>query len=200
MRGDCTHRYKTSHRLRTACAAYQEKTVMLVNGMVWNGGAWKWLAQRSFMVLHGPSGSMQFLVKGTRQMLLDLMDWHILNSIIDLQISLFDVELCWVILMTVFPELGQSRKLSYLVIDYICVLIFFPANVGYILQYFCQVTNLYKKPILTGNQSVADFSQTQLFDRIKESSSHWYKTNQRLRTAFPVSLWKSAMLVDGVGW
>ena len=73
------------------------------------------------MVLHGPSGSMQFLVKGTRQMLLDLMDWHILNSVIDLQISLFDVELCWVILMTFFPELGQSRKLSYITINYICV-------------------------------------------------------------------------------
>ena len=46
---------------------------------------------------------------------------------------------------------------------------------------------------------VSDISQTHLFDRIQENHSHWYKTNQRLRTAFPVSLWKSAMLVDGVG-
>ena len=52
MRGDCTHRYKTSHRLRTACAAYQEKTVMLVNGMVWNGGAWIVISAK---VIHGPS-------------------------------------------------------------------------------------------------------------------------------------------------
>ena len=102
------------------------------------------------MVLHGPSGSMQFLVKGTRQMLLDLMDWHILNSIIDLQISLFDVELCWVILMTVFPELGQSRKLSYIIINYLCVLIFFPANVGYILQFLIVFARL---PIFIRSQS-----------------------------------------------
>jgi len=54
MRGDCTHRYKTSHRLRTACAAYQEKTVMLVNGMVWNGGAWIVISAK---VIHGPSWS-----------------------------------------------------------------------------------------------------------------------------------------------
>ena len=155
------------------------------------------------MVLHGPSGSMQFLVKGTRQMLLDLMDWHILNSIIDLQISLFDVELCWVILMTVFPEFGtEPQVVLYNYKLYMCV-DFLPSKrwVHFaVFDSFCQVTNLHKKPILTGNQSVADFSQTQLFDRIKESSSHWYKTNQRLRTALPVSLWKSAMLVDGVGW
>lgn len=54
MRGDCTHRYKTSQRPRTACAAYQEKTVMLVNGMVWNGGAWIVISAK---VIHGPSWS-----------------------------------------------------------------------------------------------------------------------------------------------
>ena len=54
MREDCTHRYKTSHRPRTACAAYQEKAVMLVNGMVWNGGAWIVISAK---VIHGPSWS-----------------------------------------------------------------------------------------------------------------------------------------------
>ena len=37
-------------------------------------------------------GCMQFLKKGTKQMLLELIDWILLNSIIDLQTSLFDVE------------------------------------------------------------------------------------------------------------
>ena len=56
-------------------------------------------------------------------------------------------------------------------------------------------------PITTKDQSVTDISQTDLFDRIQEKRSHYYyKTNKRLRRAFSASLWKSAMLVDGVGW
>ena len=129
------------------------------------------------MVLHGPSGSMQFLVKGTRQVLLNLMDWHILNSIIDLQISLFDVELCLVILMTVFPELGQSLKLSYITISYICV-DFLPSKRWVRCAVFCRL------PHAIQDQSVTRISgKTQLFDRMRGDCTHRYKTSHRLRTA-----------------
>ena len=46
-----------------------------------------------------------------------LIAWICLNSIIDLQVFLFDVEL---ILMTVFPALGRSRKLSCLFMSFFC--------------------------------------------------------------------------------
>ena len=44
-----------------------------------------------------------------------------LNSIIDPQIFVFYIE---VILMTVFPELGQSRKFSFTIMNYIYIYIF----------------------------------------------------------------------------
>ena len=45
----------------------------------------------------------------------------------------------------------------------------------------------------TKDQSATNICQTQEFDRIQENRSQWYKTNQRWRTAFPASLWRSAM-------
>ena len=69
-----------------------------------------------------------------------------------------------------------------------CLFMFFfcfPANVGCTLQ----LLPVSKSP--PKDQCVMDVGRSYLSDRIQENHSHWYKTNQRLRTAFPVSLWKN---------
>ena len=83
-----------------------------------------------FMVTDGHSWSTMVILYlehgnpgGSRQMLLHLIDFARCNSIIDLQVSLFDAEL---ILIRSFSALGWSRKLSCSFIAFIC----FPANVS----------------------------------------------------------------------
>ena len=80
---------------------------------------------RVLHVLHGRSmsvhiWSMQIMEKGRRRMLLDLLDyfdWRCLNSIIDLQVCLFNAES---ILMTAWTALGRSGKLSFIIMSFMC--------------------------------------------------------------------------------
>ena len=164
--------YKTNQRLRTAFPASLWKSAM---GMY---------VHSSFMVIHVYSCS--FIIyhhsvvgackswRGTRQMLLDLIDKTDFEfySITDLQVCLFDVDLK---MITDFPALGRSRKLSCL------SLICFPAMVGHTLQF---VPKCYGMLRISGPKKAAA--------KRTRPTKDWGQRAQ--------PLWKHAMLVDGVGW
>ena len=102
-----------------------------------------------FAAIHGLSllfytRRMQIMERGRRKetKLLHLIEWlmefFLLNFIIDLQVLLFDVEL---VLMTAFPALVRSRKLSYLFMSSIDLLF----SKRWVHCSFCQSPNHHER-------------------------------------------------------
>ena len=165
---------RTSHRPRTACAAYQEKAVMLVNGMVWNGGAWIVISAK---VIHGPSWSFwEHAILGER----NETDVARLDGLTYIEFYHRPSDLfvwCWVMLSYIDDILSRVGTEPQVVLHnhklYMC-LIFFPANVGYTVQFFAvyqlpQKTKVLrisgKLNCLTGCEETAPTGTRQATDR-----------------------------------